>query len=54
MQENKVVIEDNEKTEETEGKTNWLGIIVGFFLGAFLFWLTIQAISLLMFSRTAA
>ena len=48
MQENKAIV------EETTEKTNWLGIVVGFFLGAFLFWLTIQAISLLMFSRTAA
>lgn len=51
MQENKAVVEE---TEELEGKTNWAGIIAGFVLGAVLFWLTIQAISLLMFSRTAA
>jgi hypothetical protein len=48
MEENKIAV------EETKDGINWAGVIVGLFLGAFLFWLTIQAITLLMFSRTAA
>lgn len=49
MNENKVVAQN-----ETEFKFNWTGFIVGLVVGAGLFYMTIQIISALMFSRTAA
>lgn len=43
-----------EKTQETGGKFSWPGFIVGLLVGAGLFCATIQLVSALMFSRTAA
>ena len=44
----------NEQTPETGGKFSWPGFIVGLVVGAGLFYATIQLVSALMFSRTAA
>ncbi|MEG2344240.1 MAG: hypothetical protein RSB52_08775 [Acidaminococcaceae bacterium] len=46
---NKVV-----ETNQTSSGICWPGVLAGLVLGAFLFWVTIQVISLLMFSRTAS
>lgn len=39
---------------EVKSKISWTGFLVGLAVGAGLFYLTIQIISALMFSRTAA
>ena len=44
----------NEQTPETGGKFSWPGFIVGLVVGAGLVYATIQLVSALMFSRTAA
>lgn len=49
MSANKIV-----ETDKTSGKISWTGVLAGLVLGAFLFWLTIQAVSFFMFSRTAS
>ena len=49
MEENKSVA-----TEETSSKISVPGFIAGLFLGAILFYITIQIVSVTMFSRTAA
>lgn len=49
MNENKAVSQ-----KETESKFSWTGFLVGLVVGAALFYITIQVVSALMFSRTAA
>ncbi|MDY4920773.1 MAG: hypothetical protein SO119_06875 [Phascolarctobacterium sp.] len=44
----------SDQSHETEGKFSWPGFIAGLVLGAGLFYATIQLVSALMFSRTAA
>ncbi|NLH45594.1 MAG: hypothetical protein GX451_05655 [Acholeplasmataceae bacterium] len=39
---------------DESGKFSWPAFVAGLILGAFLFWLTMQVIVALMFSRTAA
>lgn len=49
MNENKTL-----ESEESALAINWPGFFTGLVLGAFLFYITIQIVSLLMFSKTAA
>ncbi len=49
MADNKIVA-----NEATESKFSWGGALLGFVIGAVLFYITIQIVSVLMFSRTAA
>ena len=49
MDENKAL-----EAKELIKDINWAGFFAGVILGAFLFYLTIQIVSSLMFSRTAA
>ncbi len=49
-------MDENKALESSKSRfeINWPGFLAGLVLGAFLFYLTIQIVSALMFSKTAA